>query len=143
MGRRRRRAAEVQKNTNKLDEMQDTIDIIEGRVAFIYFSLLNNPEWDKTTHMVSTGQIECGRREFETQMIFDSDDEDTGSWPPWRLLAAARWASLIHRLLVRQTIRNKHCATMTAINTYGRLLETFRQRTDPLSTRDVWSYIDR
>ena len=63
--RRRRRAAELQKNKNKLDEMQDTIDIIEGRVAFIYFCLLNNPEWDKTTHMVSTGQVDCGRREFE------------------------------------------------------------------------------
>ena len=107
----------------------------------------------------------------------DSDDEDSDASPspPWRLEAAARWASLSHRLLVRQDIRNKHCFLKAALEhpncdalyvplvcvrdvcsvrdvpialcglslkTYGRLLQTLRQHTDPLSARDIWYYID-
>ena len=47
----------------------------------------------------------------------DSDDEDSDASPspPWRLEAAARWASLSHRLLVRQDIRNKHCFLKAAL----------------------------
>ena len=118
----------------------------------------------------------------------DDEDSDASPSPPWRLEAAARWASLSHRLLVRQDIRNKHCflkATLEhpncsvcilhpncsvppwnitlpvglqlprylahstvrwsacyTLNTYGRLLQTLRQHRDPLSARDIWSYID-
>ena len=102
----------------------------------------------------------------------DDEDSDASPSPPWRLEAAARWASLSHRLLVRQDIRNKHCFLKAALEhpncsvriglpigllhaistahwsarytlkTYGRLLQTLRQHTDPLSARDIWSYID-
>ena len=94
--------------------------------------------------------------------------------------AVAQWASLSHRLLVRQDIRNKHrflnaamehpnCSvrTMTVtpsewsglpwnippwyanwsarytLKTYGHLLQTLRQHTDPLSARDILSYCKR
>ena len=104
----------------------------------------------------------------------DSDAEDSDASPilPWTLDRLGQWASLSHRLLVRQGIRNKHCCVKAALEhancpariwhtlrhngncvnprwsarymlkTFGRLLQTFRHRTDPLSERVDWSYID-
>ena len=99
----------------------------------------------------------------------DSDAEDSDASPmlPWTLDRLGQWASLSHRLLVRQGIRNRHCCVKAALEhascpariwhslgvnprwsarymlkTSGRLLQTFRQRTDPLSERVDWSYID-
>ena len=82
----------------------------------------------------------------------DSDDEDSDASPspPWRLEAAARWASLSHRLLVRQDIRNKHYTLKHkgqdvfkhyTLKTYGRLLQALKHHTHPLSTMDRMSYL--
>ena len=104
----------------------------------------------------------------------DSDAEDSDASPilPWTLDRLGQWASLSHRLLVRQGIRNRHCCAKAALEhahcpariwhtlrhnadcpdprwsahymlkTWGRLLQTFRQRTDLLSQRAHLSYID-
>ena len=57
----------------------------------------------------------------------DSDDEDSDA-PNWNIpegrLGTAHWSA-------RYTLK-----------TYGRLLQTLRQHTDPLSARDIMSYID-
>ena len=99
----------------------------------------------------------------------DSDAEDSDASPilPRTLDRLGQWASLSHRLLVRQGIRNRYCCVKAALEhancpariwhtlgvdprwsarhmlkTWGRLLQTFRQRTDLLSQRVSWFYID-
>ena len=111
----------------------------------------------------STRRRYCGVRFGEHQVQPHNEDSynqdsDASPSPPWILQAAAEWASLAHRLLVRQDIRNGHCCLKAALehpngseyarhhvlaryllNTLGRRLQTFKHGTDPFSTRDIWS----
>ena len=68
-------------------------------------------------------------------VVEDCDDLDPPSpAPPWQLMAGAKWASLSHRLLVRETIRRIWTRA-------GGLLEDLEHHRHPLSERDFASYI--